>query len=169
MFQPNVTDHPSFYQRYINLVPCSDIKDYEKNTLPQIVHFFTAVPVEKRNFRYQEDKWTLAEVLRHLIDAERVFSYRALWVVRKANINLPPFDEHVFAAEAAQTHLNYVSLLNEFSSLLQANLEFYKSLKSDNWKTSGLLNNQPCCVNSIFYFSIGHILHHINVCKERYL
>ncbi|MCX8472648.1 MAG: DinB family protein [Sediminibacterium sp.] len=169
MFQPNLGDHPSFYQKYIDLVSCENINDYEKNILPQIIHFFSALPVEKRYFRYQEGKWSIAEIIRHLMDTERIFSYRSLWIVRKAEINLPPFDENKFASEAALTNLNYISLLNELSFLLKANLEFYKSLTTENWKTSGLLNLNVCCVNSIFYFSIGHILHHINVCKERYL
>ena len=91
MPRPNLTTMPEWYHRYINQVEGNDLLAAMKKQTPAIFRFLNSIPPEKRNYRYGKDKWTIKEVLQHIIDAERVFAYRGMCIARKETVSLPSF------------------------------------------------------------------------------
>ena len=95
MPRPDLSRVPEFYHNYINQVPDNDLMEAFKNGTASLVQLFETIPPSKQDYRYAEGKWTIKEVLQHVIDAERVFAYRALCFARKDTTSLPGFDEKI--------------------------------------------------------------------------
>ena len=108
-------------------------------------------------------------MLQHIIDAERIFAYRALRIARGDKTPLPGFDEVTYAAASHATTRNWTDLLEEFGAVRQSTDLFLKSLKPEDLQQTGTTNGQPNTCIAIAFVVYGHILHHINVLKERYL
>src|SRR3569832_224983 len=97
MARPDISRVPEWYHRYINQVPENDLAEAIQNQTTNFCLFLESLPVNKRDYRYAEGKWTIKEVLQHIIDAERIFAYRALCFARKDSTPLPGFDENSYA------------------------------------------------------------------------
>ena len=131
--------------------------------------FLQSIPAEKWDYAYAPGKWTIKEVVQHLIDAERVFAYRALRFSRKDLTPLPGFDENMFAANARVNHRSPEVLIEELKTLASSSLQFFKSLEPDQIEFTGISNGNSISVNAIGFIIAGHVRHHINIIKERYL
>jgi len=167
--RPDLSRVPKFFHNYINQVPENEIiLGFQKGS-PAIIHFFENIPAEKRDYRYAEGKWTIKEVLQHIIDAERVFSYRALCFARKDPAPLPGFDENIFAAHAKADKRNWDDLLNEFRVIRKGSEILFGSFDDEQLNSSGIVNNHSNYVLAFGYILVGHSLHHMRVIKERYL
>jgi hypothetical protein len=160
---------PEFYHNYINLVPEDDLMTSFKNQTAVFVDFLNNIPADKIDHAYAEDKWTIKEVLQHIIDAERVFCYRALRFARKDPTPLPGFDENLFAKNAKADKRNWNDLIEEFKTVRKATECLYGSFDEEQLNTTGVSNNHSNYVLAFGYISIGHSLHHVKVIKERYL
>ncbi len=120
MPRPDLTRVPEFYHNYINQVPENDLMSAFKTQTPLVIQFFQNIPANKIDYAYAEGKWTIKEMLQHIIDAERVFSYRALRFARKDPTPLPGFDENLFAENAKASKRNWNDLLEEFKIVRKA-------------------------------------------------
>src|SRR5215469_17676454 len=100
MSRPDLSRVPEFYHNYINYVPENDLMTAFKNQTPVVIDFFQKIPADKIDHAFAEGKWTIRQVLQHIVDAERVFSYRALRFARKDQTPLPGFDENLFTENA---------------------------------------------------------------------
>ena len=169
MSRPDLSRVPEFYHKYIDRVPENDLVTAFKNQTPAVIDFFQKIPADKIDYAYAEGKWTIKEVLQHIIDAERVFGYRSLRFARKDPTPLPGFDENLFAKNAKADKRNWNDLIEEFKAVRKATEYLYNSFDEEQLDATGASNNSSNYVLGFGYISIGHTLHHVNLIKERYL
>jgi len=167
--RPDLTRVPEFYHNYIKHVPENDLMTAFKNQTPVAIHFFQNIPENKIDYAYAEGKWSIKEVLQHIIDAERIFSYRALRFARKDPTPLPGFDENLFAENARAAKRQWNDLMEEFKVVRRATEWLYSSFDEDQLDSTGMSNNSSIYVLGFGYISVGHAIHHMNVIKQRYL
>ncbi|HVT86175.1 MAG TPA: DinB family protein [Chitinophagaceae bacterium] len=169
MPRPDLTRVPEFYHNYINQVVENDLMDAFRKESASFIDFFETIPPSKYDYRYAEGKWTVKEVLQHIIDADRVFNYRALRFARKDTTPLPGFDEDLFAQNSKAYSRNWNDLVEEFKSVRRSSEFLFDSFDSEQLECSGISNNHSNYVLGIGYIVIGHSVHHMNVVKQRYL
>jgi len=167
--RPDLSRVPEFYHGYINQVPEDDLMQAFKNGTSSFIQLIENIPVEKRDYRYAEGKWTIKEVLQHIIDGERVFDYRALCFARKDPSPLPGFDENIFATNAKADKRKWDELLEEFKAVRKGSEILFGSFDDEQLNTEGVANNHKNYVLAFGYVVVGHSLHHIRIIRERYL
>lgn len=157
------------FPTYIQQAQDGDVaKSIRKNT-KEFKKFVKSVPKKKRDYAYGEGKWTIREVLQHIIDAERVFVYRALTFARKDTVELPPFDENIWAANANFIRRDWDDLVAEFKALRSSTQSFFESLGDGELLATGVAGTRQINVLALGYVIAGHAAHHINITNERYL
>ena len=159
---------PSAMQ-YLEAAPGDDMLDALSTSTRQFKKLLKKIPKKKIDYAYAEGKWTIREVLQHIIDAERVFSFRALWFSRHDVTPLPPFDENSWAASSKAATRKWKDLVEEFFILRAANQLFFESLDEEQLKAVGTSNNFQMNVGGLGFVCAGHVAHHIRIIKERYL
>jgi len=169
MARPQQGDYNNFYQSYIDFATGNNIKEAIANHSPIINDFVNTLPEEKADYKYAPEKWTLKDVVQHLIDAERIFVYRALTFARKDATPLPGFEENDYAANADTSLRTLQSLKDEFMATRKSTDIFLSNLTEEELGQTGSANTHSITVNAIAFIIIGHILHHKKVLKERYL
>jgi hypothetical protein len=159
----------AFYSHYISLAPNIEVhKSIRKNTR-NMLKFLLAIPASKRKYRYAVGKWSIQEMLQHIIDTERVFSYRAVTIARRDNTPLPGFDENNWAKSANVNPRKWSELIEEFSALRKSIELLFKNLSEKDLLFKGTTSNYPANALAFGYIITGHAQHHINILKERYL
>lgn len=169
MARPDMTRVPEFYHNYINHVPEADLMTAFKNQTTLFTEFLESIPANKIDYAYAPGKWTIKEVLQHIIDAERVFTYRSLRFARKDSTPLPGFDENLFAKNAKADKRKWSELIEEFKNLRKATIFLFGSLDDEQLEEAGISNHYSNYVLAFGYIVIGHPLHHMRIIKERYL
>ena len=169
MARPQPGTYPAYFQNYVQQVDADSVMEAVEKYGMQVVESFKNIPAEKAGFRYAEGKWTLKEMLQHIIDTERIFAYRALTIARKDETPLPGFDENAYAANSKADARSWESLLSEFEALRGSTDLMLKSFDAEQLEQAGTTNNNPTTVNAIAFVVYGHILHHLNIVNERYL
>ena len=167
--RPDLTRVPAFYHNYIKHVTTDDlIPAIQKNTA-EMLQLFHSIPTGKQNYRYAEGKWTIKELLLHLIDAERIFSYRALRFARKDDTPLPGFEENDYVKNAKTHNRQWEDLIEEFKAVRRSTEILFASFDEDQLEASGVSNNNSIYVRAIGFIIPGHCSHHKKVIEERYL
>jgi len=166
MNRPQPNEYPAWGETYIGKVD-GDILEILEDQAFSIPALFESNK-EKENFAYAEGKWTLKEMLGHLIDSERIFVYRMTCFARNEKQHLPGFEEDDYVANARFNERNYEDMIEEFSVLRKANLYFFKSLNEEELNRKGIASEREINVKSILFIIAGHIIHHVGVLKERY-
>ncbi len=169
MAKPNPTDYPEYFGKYINLVPEDDLHQAFKNQLPIIEKFLQSVDEEKSDYAYAPGKWTLKELLQHTTDTERIFNYRALCIARKETASLPGFDENLYAENSNANTRTWQNLSNEFLNVRRSTEDLFKNFSETMLHQKGMSGNNSVSVLSLGFITVGHVAHHINVAKEKYL
>lgn len=169
MQKPNVTEYAPYYQRYIDLITTDDIFSFYKQQADEIVSMFTSLSEEQASFRYAEGKWTIKEVLAHIVDSERIFGYRVLAISRGDKNLLPGFAENEYVTNGKYQNRSLKSLLSEYSHLSSANLELFKSLDEEMLAQKGTASGKEVTAKAILFVTIGHEKHHLEIIKSRYL
>ena len=169
MPRPDLSRVPEWYHVYINQVPGNDLMKVMKEQSVSFLKFLKKLPVEKRNYRYAKGKWTIKEMLQHIIDAERIFAYRALRFARKDATPLPGFDENEYADNSKAAKRNWDELLAEFKALRQSTEILFGSFDKSQYDATGIASGKPVYVLGIGFILVGHINHHLGVLNERYL
>src|SRR5258708_6669446 len=167
--RPDLIRVPEFYHNYINQVKEDDLMTAFANQTPVLFNFLQTIPKGKYDHAYAAAKWTIREMLQHLIDAERVFSYRALRFARKDDTPLPGFDENLFAQNSKANKRDWNDLVEEFRAVRKATELLYNSFDEEQLNASGIASNSSNYVLGFGFISIGHSLHHIKLISERYL
>ena len=140
MSRPDLSRVPEFYHGYINKVKEDDLVSALKSSTKELFDLLKSIPTEKHDYRYAEGKWTIKEVVQHMLDGERVFTYRALRFARKDDTPLPGFDENLFAQTAKADKRNWNDLVEEFASLRKATEAMFASF--DNEQMEAIRNCQ---------------------------
>jgi hypothetical protein len=169
MSKPSPTSYPGYFQKYIDQVPEQDLFTAFDSQLPVIKSFLSAITEERSSYAYAEGKWTLKELLQHMIDTERIFSYRALCFARKEKASLPSFEENDYAANSNANSRTWRSLVDEFLAVRQATTMLFHSFSPQALDTIGTANNNTTSVQALGFITLGHFYHHKKVMEERYL
>jgi hypothetical protein len=170
MKKPEAIEYKPYFQRYIDLVNEGDfLEELQKNKM-ETVQLFKSISSNKHNYRYAEKKWTVKEVLMHMIDTERGFSYRIL-VCARADGKTPlyPMDEDMYAANVDVTNRTMDSLIKEFEVVRESATILFENLTADQSTFLGDNITHKISARALGYILIGHVKHHNNVIKERYL
>lgn len=169
MARPIEGTFPPFFSTYTNKVKEDDVAAAFTNQQQLVDTFFDAIPAGKEDFAYAPGKWTLKEMLQHIIDTERIFAYRALCIARHEKQSLPGFDENEYASNSHATARSWQSLLAEFKLVRKTTEILFDSFSPETLQQAGTSNNNPVSVNTIGFVTVGHLYHHMEVIKERYL
>lgn len=165
----NSNEYNSYYESYIEKTTDKDIIVGLKQNLGTIVKFYKEIPEVKHNYAYAEGKWTIKDILLHLIDTERVFTYRALRIARQDITPLAGFEQdgYVFAAKANKR--TFTSLLEEYESVRLATVSLFDSFSVEDLLRVGEASGFSVSVRALGYMITGHENHHTKIIKERYL
>jgi hypothetical protein len=166
MNRPQPNEYPVWGETYISKVD-RDIFEILNDQVESIPALFRA-NADKADYAYAEGKWTLKEMLGHMIDTERVFAFRITCFARKEQQPLPGFDEDDYVLNARFAERELEDLIEEFAALRKANLYLFKSLNEDDLNKKGIASGREINVRSILFIVGGHVIHHVGVLKERY-
>jgi hypothetical protein len=163
-------EFPDYYMPYINAVKSLDIVDGLEDNMNDFFNFIeNIVPENKYEFRYQPEKWTIKDIIQHIIDAERIFAYRALRMARFDRTPLAGFEENDYVPVADANRRSMTDLLQEFLMVRKSTICLFDSLSEEMLLSKGIASGKEISVRSIGYIITGHCIHHQNVIKERYL
>lgn len=167
--RPDTSSYPHYFNTYIKLVPEENIVQAIELHSPYAMQFFSSISEEQSLYKYADEKWTVKEILQHVIDAERIFAYRALALARGEQNALPGFDEVNYAKNADTNNRHWSSLVKEFIHVRSSSEDLIKSLDESKMQITGSVSDYRISVLAILYTLAGHCIHHINIIKERYL
>ena len=159
-----------FYATYINQVSCEyTLIEELEISVHRFIKFVQNIPLDKFDYRYAEGKWTIKDIIQHLIDAERIFAYRALRFARNDKAELPGFEENDYVDEANAIKRSIQDLLTELAVVRQATLSLFKSFSNEELLRIGIASNNQMSVRALGFTIIGHQNHHQRVFEEKYL
>jgi hypothetical protein len=167
--RPDSTEYAEYYGPYIRMVPDGDISTILKNQFESTSNFFKALPEERGEHAYAPDKWTIKEVIGHLMDAERVFAYRALRIGRNDPTPLPGFEENDYVAAGNFKSRALADLVEELGTVRLATVELFRRFGEKEMQRRGTANQKQVTTRAIAYIIAGHELHHTHIVKTRYL
>ncbi len=158
------------FATYINQVSSEySLVEELEISVHRLIKFVQNIPLDKFDYRYAEGKWTIKDIIQHLIDAERIFGYRALRFARNDKTELSGFEENDYVDEANAGKRSIQDLLTELAVVRQATLSLYKSFSEEEVMRKGIASNNPISVRALGFVIIGHQNHHQRVFEERYL
>jgi DinB superfamily len=167
--RPEKNEYNPFYETYVSLVPETEILPALEQQIEITRALLNGISEEKSLFRYGADKWSIRGVIGHMIDGERVFSYRALTFSRGDKAQLSSFDENEYALQAGFDQISLSDLSAEFVALRTANVLMFKHLHSEAWTRDGIASDNRITVLGLAYIMVGHVRHHTKILQERYL
>ena len=169
MTRPQSNEAASYYFKYIDLITSDDIVPVFKSQMGETLQFLEGISEEKSLTTYEPGKWTIRELLNHVNDGERLFLGRAFWFARGFEDALPSFEQDLAVQAANANRTSWADLVDEFRSVRLSTISFFKNLPAEAWTRTGVASDASVSVNAIAYIIAGHVAHHTNVLKERYL
>jgi DinB superfamily len=169
MKRPEKNEYAAYYETYVSLVEELDIVAAMQLQQKELETIFSQITVEKGLYAYSEGKWTIKQLLGHLIDGERVFSYRALRIGRGDQTPLPGFDQDPYVENGNFNETNLADLLNEMLHLRESNILMFSNFTQDNFDNFGTASENKITTLALAYIMVGHVRHHVNILKEKYL
>ena len=167
--RPEQHEYGPYYERYVSLVSGADIISRLDQQLSDTLILLSGVPEEQAEQRYAPDKWSLKEVVGHVLDFERIFGYRVLLVARGDGTPLPGCDQDVMMRGAEFGPYRLRELAVEFEQVRRAHICFFRHLSVGAWDRRGVVNGEGASVRALAYIMAGHELHHRRVIREKYL
>ncbi len=169
MSKPLPATYPVHFDAYVKQVAEEDLIKAIHEQQELIDHYFDSISEEKSMFLYAPGKWTLKEMLQHIIDTERIFTYRALCFARKELQPLPGFEENDYAANSNANARSWKSLCEEMKAVRRSSLLMFENFTDNMLDSSGIANQRPATVKAMGFVMLGHVYHHRNIIEERYL
>lgn len=169
MTKPNLQEVPYHLHEEIDLVEQNNLKEaFSKHA--DAISFLKNIPEEKWSHRYAEGKWSIRQVVQHIIDSERIHCNRALVITRKdKTTSLVPFDQDEYEATSKADNRTKDDLISELAALQQSSIKLFGSFDDEQLQTRGSIGNYTIDVNALGFGVIGHTLHHLKLIRERYL
>jgi DinB family protein len=167
--RPDKSEHHQYYSTYIDKVPDGDILAILRTGIDETAALFRNRPASIADHRYAPGKWTVREVITHLVDSERTFGFRAFWFARKGAGELPSFDQEPFVAEARTGARSLESLLAEWRTVRASNLSLFETIDDEASTETGIASGYRFTVRAFPWIIAGHEIHHRNQLVERYL
>ena len=167
----STNEYAPFFQPYISALSDNEmgITENLEFSHEKALELLANIPPEKETYQYEKGKWTIKEIIQHIIDSERVFNYRSLRISRRDGLELLGFDENHFTKHSNANERDYGILLNEFSALRKTTVFLYSSLSAATLMEMGIVSGNRISVRALGYLTSGHLLHHLNVINKRYL
>lgn len=165
---PKKGEYPSYYETYLDKIPSADFSDIILAQLGEIRGLYASKPLGWESIAYAQGKWTPKEVLGHMIDTERIMTFRALCFARGEKQSLPGFDENDYVQSAAFSKNSLEDLLDDFEAQRRALLTLVKTLSEDTLDVQGLANGKPITPRALLWIIVGHFIHHVQVLNDRY-
>lgn len=164
------TEYNEYFSRYINKVSNKTnlAKGFEEDK-NMVIDFFTSIPESKLEYRYQPEKWSIKEVLQHIIDTERIFMYRFLRIARNDTTALAGFDQDIYISPSQANAKSIEELIHEFTTTRLYSLNLLKSISNENLQNVGTASNAKISARACAFVLLGHSIWHIEIIKERYL
>jgi uncharacterized damage-inducible protein DinB len=168
--KPNEGEFPPYANMYIKLVPDDGLLlKHLKNNFTATKAFILSLPEEKLNDRYAENKWTIKEILVHIIDDERIYAYRALSFARNDKTEFPGFEQDDYVLYSRANERSIENIMEEYEVVRGSTIALFDGLPKDSFLRMGTANNNKVTVRALAYHIAGHELHHINILREKYL
>ncbi len=168
--KPRADEYPAYAVQYIGLLPDDGrLLEHFATNLTALKSLLCPLSESELLHRYAEGKWTIKEVIGHIIDDERIYVYRALCFARGDPTQLPGFDQDQYALHSGANRRSMEDLLEELSDVRAATISFFSNLDEEAWTRMGVANGNRASVRALAYHIAGHELHHVNIIRERYL
>ena len=167
--RPAPDEFAPYYGRYIERVPSGHIVDFLRSHAGTFGALLAQIPRDRESYAYAPGKWTIRELVLHVIDTERVMAYRALSIGRGDQTPLPGFDENVWAPESGANARPLTDLIAEFAAVRGATIALLNGLPAAAWSRRGTASNNPVSTRGLAYIIAGHAVHHEGILRERYL
>jgi DinB family protein len=169
MIRPDSTEYNPEFGKYITLVPGERIVATLSSQIEETMTFLLGLSDSQGELRYAPGKWSIKEVIGHLIDSERIMSYRALRFARSDRTPLSGFEENDFVAHGNFGAVSLAELADEYRAVRKGNIYLFQHLADDTWARRGVANENEVSVRALAYIIAGHELHHLGIIRSRYL
>jgi uncharacterized damage-inducible protein DinB len=167
--RPEPVEAAAYYFTYIDQVPGDDAKHAIRNQLDEALAFFSGISEDQSLYRYAPEKWSIRQTLNHVIDAERIFAFRALWFARGFETPLPSFDQDVAVSAAAADGTPWAAHIEEFRRVRLSTISLFEHTPSEAWTRHGIASGNRVTVRALAFIISGHLAHHMKIMRERYL
>lgn len=167
--RPQTGEFAAYYNTYISKVAGEDVLAVLAQSHQEVLALLQSLPADKWDYRYGPDKWTIKEVLLHLIDAERIFTYRGLRIGRGDTAALAGFDQDEYVPFSNPAGRSPESIIEEYQTVRAASISLYKNLRPEDLQRMGTASGHPTSCRATAFMMAGHERHHLQIIKERYL
>jgi len=167
--RPEANEYAEYYSRYTGRIPGTDIVPVLERQLESTLTLLRKIDERKADFRYEPGKWSIKQLVGHMIDCERVFAYRALVFSRNDTATLPGFDQDKWAEQGNQSSLTMSAITDEFEAVRRATICLFRNVEPAAWMRKGTANGKEVTVRGLAFITAGHLDHHIEILKSRYL
>jgi hypothetical protein len=167
--RPKTTEYNPIYGRYIDLVPETDLVTALKLQLKETEKFLAGINETTAQIRYSPGKWSIREVVGHILDTERILGYRLLTFARGDSAELQRAEENLYVQTGKFSRYKMKELLEEFINVRSSHISMINHLPKEAWDCVGKVSDIPISVRAIGYMMLGHERHHLNLIRQRYL
>ena len=167
--RPDASEYAPYYEKYISLVPAGEVVATLSEQLDETLALLRGLSEEQAGARYAPDKWSIKEVVGHVIDTERIFSHRALRFARNDQTPLPGYEQDDYVRAAGFDRRTLADIASEFEHVRRATLALLRSLDAEAWLRRGVANNNEVSVRALAHIMAGHVVHHMQIIRTRYL
>lgn len=169
MYRPGRNEYAPYYERYTSLVTGDDIPGTFASQPAELRSLLAGVPEDRGSYAYSDGKWTVKELLSHIIDGERIFGYRALRISRGDKTPIEGFEQDDYIANSNANNRSFADLIEDFEVSRRANVITLNNLDEAALMRVGTASDNPVSTRALITIMIGHVTHHLNILKERYL
>lgn len=166
--KPPASEYASYYEQYISLVG-DDVLAAMESQHASTLSLLRGISEERGNFRYAEGKWSIKELVGHVIDGERIFVHRALRFARNDHTELPGFDQDTYVANSNYNNLRLSDITEEFEAVRRSTLAMFRNFDPSAWQRRGIANKNEISVRALAFIIAGHERHHMEILRTRYL
>jgi len=168
--KPGKDEYPSYADMYIKLLPADgNVLKHMGDNFQTVKQLILSLPAEKLLYRYAPGKWTIKEILVHIVDDERIYAYRALRFARNDKTELPGFEQDDYSMASGANDRSLKSIFQEYETVRLSTIAMFNAFDETALRRKGIANNNLATVRALAYHIAGHELHHINIIKQRYL
>jgi DinB family protein len=167
--RPEPTEYAEYYGKYTGRIPGTNVLPVLEQQLESTLALFRKIDERKAEFQYAPGKWSIKQLVGHIIDSERVFAYRALVFSRNDTTALPGFDQDKWAGQSNYSGLTMAEITAEFEAVRRATIALFRNVEPAAWNRKGTANGKEVTVRALAFITAGHLDHHIEILKSRYL
>jgi len=167
--RPAADEYLAYYSRYIQRVPDGEIVSTLSDQIGETLALLRGLPESVATYRYAPDKWSVNEMIGHMIDTEKIFAYRALRFARADKTPVPGYEQDDYVRNSSFNSYPLAELASELEAVRKTTLHFFRHLEADAWARRGVANNAEVSVRALAYIIAGHELHHREMLRTRYL